>query len=267
LKYIKELHLNPRNDFILLDSVNIEEIQNVLDKYELNFKCYTVSIEEALNYFLMMYKSTDNYEIIDNYNTELSQRHLVINENTTPEQKYLEIGIEYGYNFDNVHFKTKIGVDPDPKCENEIIKLTSDDFFEKNCDFFDTVFIDGMHQSEYVLRDFNNSISKLNDNGVIFIDDILPLNYNEQLKIPNKHVYENGILKYREPWTGDVWKVVYYMLKYHSTDFEFKFYNNQNYRGVGVFKILNKFNIPEASIDEINAYEYYKDFNQYLIYF
>jgi len=267
LEYIKELYLNKRNDFILLDSVNIEEIQNVLDKYELNFKCYTVSIEEALNYFLMMYKSTDNYEIIDNYNTNLSQRHLVINENTTPEQKYLEIGIETGYNFNNVHFKTKIGVDPDPKCENEIIKLTSDDFFGKNCDFFDTVFIDGMHQSEYVLRDFNNSISKLNDNGVIFIDDILPLNYNEQLKIPNKHVYENGILKYREPWTGDVWKVVYYMLKYHSTDFEFKYYNNQNYRGVGVFKILNKFNIPEASIDEINAYEYYKDFNQYLIYF
>jgi len=115
-----------------------------------------------------------------------------------------------------------------------------------------------MHQIEYVLRDFNNSISKLNNNGIIFIDDILPLNYNEQLKIPNKHIYENGILKYLEPWTGDVWKVCYYLLKYHSTDFEFKYYNNENYRGVGVFKILNKFNI-----NSINDFEYYKDFGKY----
>ena len=269
LEYIKDLCLNKQNDFILLDSVPIEEIQNILDKYQFNnFKCYSLPNNETLNYFLMMYKSTDNYEIIENkkYKTELSQRHLVINENTNSEQSYLEIGIETGYNFDNVHFKTKLGVDPDPKYENKcIIKLTSDEFFKTNCDFFDIVFIDGMHQTEYVLRDFNNSILKLNEYGIIFIDDIFPLNYNEQLKIPNKHIYENGILKYLEPWTGDVWKVAYYLLKYHSTDFEFKYYNNENYRGVGVFKILNKFNINSINeINEINNYDYYKDFGEYL---
>jgi len=87
LEYIKELCLNPRNDFILLDSVPVEEIQKVIESYNLdNFKCYSVPKEESINYFLMMYKSTKEYSIINNYNTELSQRHLVINENTNPEQ-------------------------------------------------------------------------------------------------------------------------------------------------------------------------------------
>ena len=83
-----------------------------------------------------------------------------------------------------------------------------------NFDVFDVVFIDGMHHCENVLRDFNNSLNKLTKNGFIFIDDILPFNYNEQLKIPVKHYYENGVLKYGEEWTGDVWKFVYHLLKY-----------------------------------------------------
>ena len=132
-------------------------------------------------------------------------------------------------------------------------------------DLFDNIFIDGMHQCEYVRRDFNNSISILKENGTIFIDDILPMSYNEQLKIPNKHYYENGILKYGEPWTGDVWKVMYYLLKYHKNDFEFKYYNNKNYRGVAVLKIINKFNIPESKIIEINDYDYYKDFLDFIV--
>jgi hypothetical protein len=73
-----------------------------------------------------------------------------------------------------------------------------------------------MHHCENVLRDFNNSINVLSPNGLIFIDDCIPLNYNEQLKIPIKHYYENGILKYIEEWTGDVWKFVYHLLKNYN---------------------------------------------------
>jgi len=262
---IKDTNLNYDNLDVILNTYHDSDSQK-----DFNPMYYIVNRPECKIFhskgFIFDKNKKDPINIGETYfNTELSQRHLVINENTNPDQKYLEIGVEYGYNFDNVHFQNKIGVDPDPKFENEsLIKLTSDQFFETNCDFFDTIFIDGMHQTEYVLRDFNNSISKLNNNGIIFIHDILPLNYNEQLKIPNKHVYENGILKYLEPWTGDVWKVAYYLLKYHSADFEFKYYNNENYRGVGVFKIVNKFNIPESSIHEINDFDYYKDFGEYL---
>jgi hypothetical protein len=73
-------------------------------------------------------------------------------------------------------------------------------------------------------NDFNNSIKLLNDNGQIFIGDILPLNYNEQLKIPIKHRYENGILKYGEEWTGDIWKFTYYLLLNYSDKIEYSYF-------------------------------------------
>ena len=125
----------------------------------------------------------------------------------------MEIGVETGVTFLNSHFIDKEGVDPDPKCEHpNLIKKTSDDYFAAlpiNCKK-DVYFIDGMHQVEYVLNDVNNSMKHLNEKGKIFLDDILPLTYDEQCKIPKKHFYENGILKYGESWTGDVWKIVYY---------------------------------------------------------
>jgi hypothetical protein len=225
-----------------------------------------------------MYKSNENYEIIVSeknpivdacikYNTSLNFRHEVVNSLTSASDTYLEIGVEYGLTFTNVHFLDKTGVDPDPKFEVEdkdsLKLLTSDDFFEKNEKIFDVIFIDGMHQCEYVLKDVNNSIKCLSDNGVIFIDDILPSSYNEQLKIPNKHYYEKGILKYGEPWTGDVWKVMFYIFKNHFKDVEFSYFNNENYRGVGVLKIKNKFQIPLTAIEEINAYDYNNDFATY----
>ena len=54
-----------------------------------------------------------------------------------------------------------------------------------------------MHQSEYVLKDLNNSIKYLSENGMIIIDDILPLNKEEQNKLPQEYFYENNVLKYK----------------------------------------------------------------------
>ena len=51
---------------------------------------------------------------------------------------------------------------------DRLVKKTSDDFFESNDKTFDAIFIDGMHQSDYVLRDFNNAMDCLNDGGIIF---------------------------------------------------------------------------------------------------
>jgi predicted O-methyltransferase YrrM len=79
----------------------------------------------------------------------------------------------------------KYGVDPSPKIDNlRIISKTSDEFFKiqhegsleslpKN---YDVVFIDGMHQVEYILRDFNNALRVLKYKGTIILDDMLPLN-------------------------------------------------------------------------------------------
>lgn len=278
MDYIVKLYNEERNDFILLENnYEIDYITKKLDDLSLSkMKCYSLknaTQNELTQYFMMMYRSCENYEVISSikqvkYNSNFNFRYEIINSLTDVENKYLEIGVEYGETFANVHFSQKTGVDPDPKFEVENIEImTSDDFFETNHDLlFDVIFIYGMHQSEYFIRDINNSIQRINNNGKIFIDDILPISYNEQLKIPNKHYYEKGILKYGEPWTGDIWKVMFYILKYHANDIQFTYFNNKNYRGVGLLQIKNKFEIKSEFLSEINGYDYWNDFNEYINY-
>ena len=91
-------------------------------------------------------------------------------------QSYLEIGLGTGNVFRSIKCQTKYGVDPQYgnfeyekgiKCMiKPTHEMTSDEFFEQNKKTFDVIFIDGMHDSEYVQRDINNSISCLNDGGV-----------------------------------------------------------------------------------------------------
>jgi glycosyltransferase involved in cell wall biosynthesis len=280
IEKIKDLYKNLKNDFIILENkCTLEYLWKKIDQLGFfNMKCYSLidETEETLvNYFFTCYKFTNNYEIISsnikklNYNSHLKQRHEVINSVTKSDNKYLEIGVEFGYTFLNTHFSLKIGVDPDPKCDTEtnklIIKCNSDDFFltlDTNKKF-DVIFIDGMHHCENVLRDFNNSIKVLNLKGIILIDDILPLNYNEQLKIPIKHYYENGILKYGEEWTGDVWKFIYHLLKNYNDNIKFSYFYNINYRGIILIQVLEQFNII-VSEDELNKYDYHENFNEYL---
>ena len=277
LEFIKKLYENPRNDFLILDSKSPNQyLFDKLNNYKFDrMKCYSLNDytdEMMINYFKIMYKSIDNFEILSNnvtkplYNSNLNDKQTIINNNTDKTNQYLEIGIEYGVTFEKVHFINKTGVDPDPKLGNlqNIVSKTSDEYFKDVNEPKDVVLIDGMHQTEYVLNDINNSINILNQNGKLFINDILPLTYDEQLKIPNKHHYEKGILKYGEPWTGDVWKVVYYLLQYHSIDFTFSYFYNINNRGIIMIQIKNKFTIDEQSIDEINSYDYYTDYEKYV---
>lgn len=296
-EFILKIYNNVKYDFIVLENkCNLQYLQDRLER--MNFqrmKCYSLigaDENQLINYFKLLYLSTDNYEIINvninkpKFNTDLSNRFQIINKLTNKENRYLEIGVEYGETFKNVHFLNKVGVDPDPKFipdSGEIVKLTSDEYFNNivsspelkleleeevktnNIPSFDSIFIDGMHQAEYVVRDLNNSQLILSTNGIIFIDDILPFNYNEQLKVPIKHYYENGILKYGENWTGDVWKVIYHILTNYKINIRsFKYYYNQHFRGIGVLQINSVFKITDDEINKINNYDYFKDFNSYV---
>jgi len=285
IEKIRELYEDHINDFFIVDNkCTIEYLWGKLDNFGFNrMKCYTLidqPDELLVNYFKRCYLSVNDYEIITanigsiQYNSQLQCRHLVVNCSTLPENKYLEIGIEYGYTFSNTHFLDKTGVDPDPKCDNiknaKIYKVISDTFFFENTltngnhkETFDVIFIDGMHHCENVLRDFNNSVKILNKNGVIFMDDILPLNYNEQLKIPLKHYYENDILKYGEEWTGDVWKFVYHLLIHYNNNIKISYIYNINFRGVVRIEILEPFTMVVTD-DELNSYDYFTQFNDYL---
>jgi glycosyltransferase involved in cell wall biosynthesis len=278
IEKIKLLYANEKNDFFIIDNkCSVENLQYLLDVYGFSrFKCYSLideTPEVLINFFMLRNKYCEKYEIINNYvhkieyNTNYANRHDIINYISNPEDKYLEIGVETGYTFNNVHFTNKTGIDPSPAFESDdLVIKTSDGFFENlHLDsLFDIVFIDGMHQSEYVIKDINNSIKYLNDNGKILLDDVIPLNSDEQLKIPIKHIYENGVLKTMVPWTGDVWKVLFHILKCYRENIDFSYFYNLNYRGVAVLQIKQKFQIPETELDSINGYNYATDFKTYM---
>jgi hypothetical protein len=233
--------------------------------------------------------------ILPSYNTEYAHRHEIINAFAHAEDHYLEIGVEYGYTFRNVVCVSKTGVDPSPKMDqnslngHQIQRMTSDAYFQQYGKFieivstrvnhvqsptfaprmfrkYDIVFIDGMHQVEYVVRDINHSVRYLAEKGRIFLDDILPQTEREQRKIPKKHYMEDGVLKYGEAWTGDVWKVVYYLLRHFRDRFQYRWFNHPNYRGVMMLSDISPFEIPNTQkvLEEINGYDYACDYANYL---
>jgi Methyltransferase domain len=122
---------------------------------------------------------------------------------------YLEIGIRTGRSMVLSRCRS-IGVDPHFKidnpihCDVQLIKATSDDFFARDQPLahfegvpVDLAFIDGMHLSDFALRDFINIEPFMADAGVIVLDDVLPRNGLEAARD-----------RKTEPWTGDVYKVV-----------------------------------------------------------
>ena len=124
--------------------------------------------------------------------------------------KYLEIGVSNGSTFCNVQCETKHGVDPNNKDVTH--PTTSDKFFENCNDIYDIIFIDGDHECYQVLRDIDNSIKHLNENGIIFIHDTKPHTELMQRYPQPEHLCERGL------WTGDVWKAI---AKFRSIEQQF----------------------------------------------
>jgi len=83
-------------------------------------------------------------------------------------KSYLEIGTFKDELFNEIICEKKVGVDP---FSGGTIKKTSDEFFSSNDQKFDCIYIDGLHYYKQVKIDILNSISALNENGIILIDD------------------------------------------------------------------------------------------------
>jgi len=109
-------------------------------------------------------------------------------------QDYLEIGCDKNSSFNEIKIKNKIGVDPK---SGGTLRMTSDEFFTKNKNYFDCIFIDGLHIYEQVIKDILNSVKFLNKNGIIIVHDCLPLKIWNQI-VPQ--IYGH--------WNGDVWKAI-----------------------------------------------------------
>lgn len=108
--------------------------------------------------------------------------------------KYLEIGCNKNQNFNRIELAYKIGVDP---IKGGTMRMTSDAYFATTDDYFDLIFIDGLHECEQVERDVTNSLKHLKRDGTIVLHDCNP---------------KRDILQARprqtKLWNGDVWKAL-----------------------------------------------------------
>ena len=123
-------------------------------------------------------------------------------------QTYLEIGVAEGPCYPDI--KCPIKECCDIKSFNPILNeemditylMPSDEMFaimpvDKK---YDLIFIDGLHDEEYVDRDIINSLKHLNPGGLICVHDVIPLDARAQT------TYENYI--FGDIWNGDVWKSI-----------------------------------------------------------
>lgn len=107
---------------------------------------------------------------------------------------FLEIGCDKNQSFSKIKIKNKVGVDP---ISGGTIRSTSDNFFKNNDNKFDVIFIDGLHYYQQVIKDINNSLEILNNDGFILVHDCLP-----------KSLAQQAVPRYRGYWNGDVWKSI-----------------------------------------------------------
>lgn len=120
---------------------------------------------------------------------------------------YVEIGVEYGTSL-RLAACPALGIDPAPAlteplaAKHEVSLMTSDDFFTfadvpSLFGPLDLVYIDGMHQIEYVLKDFMNIERHCHAGSMVIIDDVFPV-----------HPLQAERRRSSQFWTGDIWKII-----------------------------------------------------------
>jgi hypothetical protein len=171
----------------------------------------------------------DLYQLKREQMTEASKRINKLLNLTKSSYAYLEVGVEKGETFSSVNASQKVAVDPkfkfDPKSESFAIdnayyhEITSDSFFESihYTWKFDLIFLDGLHEYEQTYRDFVNSLTILNEKGIIVMDDTFP---NDVFSSHRQHsVLKELRSKFAgdpsSAWHGDVYKCLLLIAFYH----------------------------------------------------
>ena len=152
---------------------------------------------------------------------------------------YLEIGVQdYESNCAKINASYKVAIDPAPRGKCDFVG-TSDEYFESISSdvMFDIVFIDGLHHSDQVLKDIDNSLKHLNPGGTILVHDCLPETQHNQLR--EDHGGE---------WTGDVWKSIVY-LKGRRADLDIKVVDHD--WGCGIIQRGSQTLIDKLELEDI----------------
>jgi SAM-dependent methyltransferase len=144
--------------------------------------------------------------------------------------RYLEIGCNKNRLFDAVSVQNKVGVDP---VRGGTLRVTSDEFFAKNAEEFDVIFLDGLHEYQQLRKDTLNALECLAPGGWIVFHDLLPSSWI------NQHVP-----RITSKWNGDCWKVAVELASAEGLEF----FIVRIDEGVGVLKkVSEQYHIPDQS--------------------
>jgi hypothetical protein len=143
-------------------------------------------------------------------------------------KNYLEIGVFNGHIFFRVKSRFKVAVDPFFRFStgrkiiktlinpynfyNQYFQKPADDFFAQDATRvignrkIEISLIDGMHEYAYALRDAENTLKYLSNNGVIVMHDCNPLT-----KEANVSFAEWEARQFTGTWNGDVWKTIMHL--------------------------------------------------------
>lgn len=162
--------------------------------------------------------------------------------------RYLEIGCSTNTLFNCIPLKltNKIGVDP---IKGGTHRMTSDEFFSKNDQKFDVIFIDGLHTYEQCQRDTINSLNSLKDDGLILLHDMMPADNFAASSPRNKLAVKS--------WNGDVWKVAVELSLSKNLDFILVPID----QGVGIIRKKN--NYEYKILNEIKTKTIFHYYNEY----
>jgi hypothetical protein len=146
---------------------------------------------------------------------------------TLRPQRYFEIGVAQGHTLAIARCES-LAVDPayaistdvfgqKPVCH--LYRATSDEFFARHSPGkilggpIDLAFLDGMHQYEFLLRDFINTERCCERSSVIVLHDCIPTDVYMARRDPNDRTDE---LRYphKDWWAGDVWKALLILRRY-----------------------------------------------------
>ena len=148
----------------------------------------------GINYIPMHVNAT-----IEDFHTE---RFHVIDylQQTYQYKSYLEIGCyqDRVFRYAKQIFDRAHCVDP---VQGGTHRMTSDEYFQNNTeDFFDLIFVDGLHEAHQAFRDVQTALRFLRPGGTIMMHDSNPLK-KEWAQYPEPN--PKGSI-----WNGDVWKAV-----------------------------------------------------------
>jgi len=130
--------------------------------------------------------------------------------------------------------------------------MTSDEFFKKNSQNFDIIFLDGLHTYEQTIKDIDNGLRFLNTSGVILVHDCLP-----------KKIWNQIVPRLYGHWNGDVWKAIVHSRTYSHAD-TYTFIADHGIGAIFKRKNRNRLTIDKTNFKNLKFADYYKNHNQYM---